>query len=111
MSTHRRRRAPLPGKHAPLLVLLNKNQRVRDRVEECATQLSEANTAFERKIGQALSSPAVERALDQSKAVESKIQECAEDLSSMKDALVNEIDERKHLERELVVTQAKEEMV
>ncbi|MEO8631298.1 MAG: GGDEF domain-containing protein [Betaproteobacteria bacterium] len=111
MSIHKRRRAPLSGKHAPLLVLLNKSERVMGRVEECASQLSAANSEIERKIGRSLASPAVGRALDQSKAVETKIQECAQDLSSMKDALVHEIDERKHLERELVVTQAKEEMV
>ena len=94
------------AKQAPLAEVLDKTEHVKDRVEECATELSTVNAKIKEEIVPNSSTPGVVQALDQSAEVESKIQQCAQDLSSVTEVLVEEIGERKHLERALSDTHA-----
>src|SRR5688572_22932802 len=92
--------SPAALRRAPALVTaLNQSEQVKDKVEECAQELSSVNNVLKQEANQHLSIAQVQQALHQSEEVEIKVQECADDLSVVNQALTEEIRERKKLER------------
>ena len=88
-------------KGPPLVTALNQSEQVKDKVEECAQELSSINEVLQQEVTEHLPLEQVEQALHQSEAVENKVQECADDLSLVNQALGREIRQRKKLERAL----------
>jgi diguanylate cyclase (GGDEF)-like protein len=86
---------------APLSRALGQSEQVKDKVEECAVELSSVNAVLKEEIVDGVPLHEVERALDMSEEVEVKVLQCAEDLATVNDALAEEIDERKNLEHQL----------
>jgi diguanylate cyclase (GGDEF)-like protein len=86
---------------APLSRALGQSEQVKDKVEECAVELSSVNAVLKEEIVDGVPLHEVERALDVSEEVEVKVLQCAEDLATVNDALAEEIDERKNLEHQL----------
>lgn len=89
----------------PLEIALNQSEQVKDKVEECAQELSSINEVLKEKIAEHPTLEQVEHALHESEQVEDKVQECADDLSLVNQALTKEIGERRKLERKLAVSQ------
>ena len=99
-----------PVKPEPLLVkALNQSEQVKNKVEECAQELSQVNTVLKEELVEHLSLEEIQGALTQSEEIEDKVQECAEDLHSVNTALAEEIDERKKLEQKLRDSKVQEE--
>jgi diguanylate cyclase len=86
---------------APLSRALDQSEQVKDKVEECAADLSSVNAVLKEEIADGVPLQKVERALGMSEEVEVKVLQCAEDLATVNDALAEEIDERNHLEHQL----------
>ncbi len=86
---------------APLSLALDQSEQVKDKVEECAADLSSVNAVLKEEITDGVPIQEVERALGMSEEVEVKVLQCAEDLATVNDALAEEIDERNHLEHQL----------
>jgi diguanylate cyclase (GGDEF)-like protein len=88
--------------NAPSLVTaLKQSEQVKEKVEECAQELSSINEVLKHEIEQHVPLEQVEQVLHQSEEVENKVQECADDLSVVNQALGKEIRERRKLERKL----------
>ncbi|MGZ5141231.1 MAG: diguanylate cyclase domain-containing protein [Burkholderiales bacterium] len=85
----------------PLVTALNQSEQVKEKVEECAQELSSINEVLKHQITQHLPLEQVEQALHQSEGVENKVQECADDLSLVNRALGEEVRQRRKLERKL----------
>jgi diguanylate cyclase len=85
---------------------LHQSERVRDKVEQAAVDLSSVNAVLKDEIAEGVILAKVEDALNQSEAVEIKVQEAAAELVSVNDALADEIDERHALEDQLSETDA-----
>ena len=86
---------------APLTRALDRSEQVKDKVEECAADLSSVNAVLKEEIADGVPLQEVERALGMSEEVEVKVLQCAEDLATVNDALAEEIDERNDLEHQL----------
>ena len=86
---------------APLSRALDQSEQVKDKVEECAADLSSVNAVLKEEIADGVPLQEVERALGMSEEVEVKVLQCAEDLATVNDALAEEIDERNHLQHQL----------
>jgi diguanylate cyclase len=86
---------------APLSRALDQSEQVKDKVEQCAVELSSVNAVLKEEIADGVPLHEVERALVMSEEVEVKVQQCAEDLATVNDALAAEIDERNSLEHQL----------
>lgn len=86
---------------APLIRALGQSEQVKDKVEQCAAELSSVNAVLKEEITDGVPLHQVERALDMSEEVEEKVQQCAQDLATVNDALAAEIDERVDLENQL----------
>jgi diguanylate cyclase len=99
-----------PAQSQPLLEkALNQSEQVKNKVEECAQELSLVNTALKEELVEHLSVDEIQDALTQSEKIEDKVQECAEDLHLVNAALAEEITERKSLEQKLFDSKAQEE--
>ena len=86
---------------APLIRALDQSEQVKDKVEECAAELSSVNAVLKEEIADGVPLHVVESALGMSEEVEVKVLQCAEDLATVNDTLAEEIDERKDLEHQL----------
>lgn len=86
----------------PLITALNQSEQVKDKVEECALELSAINQALGEEVAAPLPLEQIKHALHQSQQVEVKVLECADDLSVVNQALSEEITERKKLEHRLL---------
>jgi predicted signal transduction protein with EAL and GGDEF domain len=86
---------------APLIRALDQSEQVKDKVEQCAAELSSVNAVLKEEIADGVPLHVVESALGMSEEVEVKVLQCAEDLASVNDALAEEIDERNNLEHQL----------
>ena len=103
-----------PGKNAATKVpaaaslnhALKQSVEVKDKVEECAVELSSVNAVLTQTIAAGAPSHVVERALAKSENVEAKVQECAEDLAVVADTLKEEIRDRNDLELDLLNSNA-----
>ena len=92
---------PTAAKAPALVTALNQSEQVKQKVEECAADLSSINEVLKQEVTADLPLEQVQHALKQSEEVEVKVQECADDLSLVNLALAEEIRERKKLERKL----------
>ena len=105
MNANRRSTPPAsPDNSEPaknLIKLLGQNQRVKDLVEECATELSSANVALKNELADSGALPSVEIALKKGEAVEDKVQDVSEKLSVVNEALQHEVLERQVLAHQL----------
>jgi diguanylate cyclase (GGDEF)-like protein len=102
MSPDAKEKAASPVASAPALAAaLNQSEHVKDKVEECAQELSTINNVLKQEAHHHLPLEQVQQALQQSEEVEIKVQECADDLSVVNQVLSVEIRERKKLERKL----------
>lgn len=86
----------------PLVTALSQSEQVKEKVEECAQELSAVNEVLKQEVTERVPVEQVERALHQSEEVEAKVQECADDLTLVNQALADEIRGRRKLERSLV---------
>ena len=84
-----------------LPMALDQNEQVREKVEQCAVDLSSVNAVLKQQSGEGVLLQEVERAISKNEEVEVKVQECADDLDTVNSALSQEIDERKNLDEEL----------
>src|SRR5215213_3644054 len=88
-------------KDTPLVTALIQSEQIKDKVEECAQELSSVNEVLKKEVTERLPLKQVERSLRQSEEVEVKVLECADDLSLVNQALRDEIRQRRKLERKL----------
>jgi diguanylate cyclase (GGDEF)-like protein len=93
-------RVPLPPPEL-LTSALTHSEQIKDKVEQCATDLSSVNLVLRQEIVDDVHAEEVARAILLSEKVEAKVQECAEQLAVVNDALAEEIDERQNLDRAL----------
>jgi len=94
----------------PLLVkALMQSEQVKNKVEECAQELSLVNTVLKVELDEQLGSGDIQDALMQSEQIEEKVQECVDDLHAVNTALAQEVTERKRLEQKLSDSKAQEE--
>ena len=94
------------GNAPPLVRALTQSEQVKNKVEECAQELSSVNDVLKQEITDRVPLEQVEQALHQSEEVELKVQECADDLSMVNQALAGEIKERRKLERRLAASKS-----
>ena len=96
---------PTPADESPLLKkALEKNQDVKDKVEDCAVELSTVNDTVKKEMAAGSTLREVEKTLARSENVEDRVQECADELHEVNEVLVQEIDDRKKLSSELKET-------
>lgn len=88
-----------------LAIALNQSEQIKDKIEECAQDLSSINEVLKEEITQHLPLEQIVQALHKSEEVEDKVQESADELSLVNRALAEEIRERRKLERKLAVSQ------
>lgn len=98
--------APITSTAASLNRVLTQSVEVKDKVEECAVELSSVNAVLNKKVTAGAPSHVFERALAQSENVEAKVQECVEDLKVVNDTLKAEVRERNDLELDLFKSNA-----
>ena len=98
--------APKVPAAASLNHALKQSVEVKDKVEECAVELSSVNAVLTQTMAAGAPSHVVERALAKSENVEAKVQECAEDLGVVADTLEEEIRDRNDLELDLLNSNA-----
>jgi hypothetical protein len=84
------------------------SERIKDRVEECATELSVVNTVLKEQLDRPTAPDEVARAIEKSEAVEAKVQDSADELTKVNEALVEEVRERRLLEHQLETSKAQE---
>ncbi|MBA2659750.1 MAG: EAL domain-containing protein [Nitrosospira sp.] len=90
---------------SPLLEkALEKNQDVKDMMEDCAVELSDVNEKVKEKMAAGSTLRVVEKTLARSENVEDKVQKCANELHEVSEVLVHKIDDRKALNSELMAT-------
>ena len=82
----------------PLHRALDQSEKVKEKVEEAAVELSDVNAALKGDVATGVPLVDVQDALGKSEAVELKVQEAAEQLVAVNDALSEEIAERDSLE-------------
>jgi diguanylate cyclase (GGDEF)-like protein len=76
-------------------------ERLKGKVEQCASELSAVNAAIKQHMAAPVQGYSVARALSQSAAVESKVFQCAEDLAALNAAISEGIVASNALELEL----------
>jgi diguanylate cyclase len=97
--------APAVVQLPPLATALQQSEQIKDKIEECAQELSSINQVLKEEITEHLPLEQIEQALQKSEEVEDKVQESADELSLVNQALGEEIRERRKLERKLAVSQ------
>ena len=100
----------IPDNHSSLSlrVALEKNNYVKEKIEECANELSTINQTMKKEISPSTeSSPQIEKVLAQNEEVEHKVQECSLKLTELKTVLEVEVDDNRELKQELKQTKEK----
>ncbi len=85
---------------------LEKNEAVKESVEQSAQELVVINAVLKQEIPDHVQTGELAQALEKSDAIEERLQESADDLAEVNQALEQEISERAELERELAQTKA-----
>ena len=86
---------------------ISKSERIKEVVEECATELSQVNEVL-KGHAKPTTQAEVASAVQKSEAVEAKVQDSADALTKVNEALVEEVRERQLLEHELETSRAQE---
>lgn len=97
---------PAIDRERPLDRALEKNETVKETVEQSAQELLVINAVLKQEIPEHVQTGEVAQALQKSNELEGLIQDSAEELAQVNEALVQEIGEREDLERELAETKA-----
>lgn len=92
----------------PLAKALDQSERVKKKVENCATDLSSVNLILKGELVEDYPVGEIRKALAQSEHVEDKVQECAEELHIVNETLAEGIVERETLEKQLSDSEALE---
>jgi len=87
---------------------IGKSERIKEVVEECATELSMVNTVLKEQLDEPTARADVAREVQKSEAVEAKVQDSADELAKVNEALVGEVRERQLLEHQLEASRAQE---
>jgi diguanylate cyclase (GGDEF)-like protein len=90
----------------PLARALDRSEQVKQKVEQCAAELSSVNAVLKHEPTEDRPLADVGLALSKSERVEVKVQECAQELATVNDALAEEIDLREDLGHELLMSNA-----
>jgi C4-dicarboxylate-specific signal transduction histidine kinase len=98
----------------PLERALDKNEHIKDTVEQSANELFVINAVLKHELSNGAQGGEAAQALRKTDELETRIQESASDLAQVNQVLTQEIGERAELERELAKTktaldQAKDE--
>jgi len=91
---------------ALLICALDQTEQVKDKVEQCASDLSSVNVVLRQEIADEAHLKEAGRAITLSEKIEIKVQQCAEQLATVNDALTEEIEERKTLDQALSTSNA-----
>ena len=91
-----------------LALAIGKSERIKEVVEECATELSVVNTVLKKQLDESAARPEVASAVQRSEAVEAKVQDSADELTKVNEALAGEVRERQVLEHQLEASRAQE---
>ena len=95
-----------PAGASALAQALDRNEAVRDSVEQSAAELVMINAVLKQEIPDHVQTGDVAHALQRTDELEVKINDAAQDLVQINEVLAHEIDERVSLERELAETKA-----
>ncbi|MDQ6685611.1 MAG: GGDEF domain-containing protein [Pseudomonadota bacterium] len=88
--------------------MVGKSERIKEVVEECATELSQVNEVLKEQLDRPTAQADVASAIQKSEAIEAKVQDSAEALTKVNEALVGEVRERQLLEHQLEASRAQE---
>ena len=83
---------------------LEKNQEVKEKLEDCVVELSTFNEMVKTEIAAGNTLQQMEKALSQNENVGKKMIECADEMHEINKTLAQEIDDRNVLNRELMAT-------
>ncbi|WP_158593414.1 GGDEF domain-containing protein [Nitrosovibrio sp. Nv6] len=86
---------------------LEKNQDVREKIEDCAAELSTVNETVKKEMVAGITLQQAKKALAQSERVEDKVQDCASKLDEVNSVLAQEIDDRNKLNLEFMEIKGK----
>ena len=95
-----------PAGAGALAQALDRNEAVRDSVEQSAAELVMINAVLKQEIPDHVQTGDVAHALQRTDELEVRINDAAQDLVQINEILAHEIDERVDLERELAETKA-----
>ena len=95
-----------PASASALAQALDRNEAVRDSVEQSAAELVMINAVLKQEIPDHVQTGDVAHALQRTDELEVRINDAAQDLVQINETLAHEIDERVGLERELAETKA-----
>lgn len=99
----------LPSTRNPSLTqAIGKSERIKEVVEECATELSTINMVLKEQLDKPTASAEVASAVQKSEVVEAKVKDSADELTKVNEALAGEVRERQLLEHELEASRAQE---
>ncbi|MEO6742888.1 MAG: GGDEF domain-containing protein [Caldimonas sp.] len=87
---------------------IGKSERIKEMVEECATELSQVNEILKEEAEKLTDQADVAGAVQKSEAVAAKVQDSADKLTKVNEALMEEVRERQLLEHQLAASQAQE---
>ena len=90
-----------PTEAAPVILALEKSQEAKEKVEQCADEISATNTAVQAKIAEGATTLSAPKALVEGRIIEAKVQEVAGDLHEVTETLAKGIEELKQLETDL----------
>lgn len=90
--------APDTAISAPLHRALGQSEKVQDKVEDAAEELSDVNSVLKQNVERAVPVVHAKDTLDRSEAVEIKMQEAAAELDDVNEALAAEVAERELLQ-------------
>lgn len=95
-----------PPSPAQLISALDQSEQVRDKVEQCASDLSSVNGVLRKVIDGDAQMHHAGQAINLSEQVEATVLQCADELATVNNTLSEEIDERRNLDRALATSSA-----
>jgi len=98
--------SPADSASTPLSRALDRNEAVKDTVEQSADELLVINAVLKQELPGQVQTGCIAQALQKTDALETRIQASADDLAQVNQMLAQEIGERADLERELAATKA-----
>lgn len=90
-----------PGEAARVELALEQSKEAKEKIEECANEISATNTVVQAKIADGATTLSAPKALIEGKKIEAKVQEAAGDLHEVTETLAKGIEELKQLEADL----------
>ncbi len=86
---------------ASLQLALEQSHEVRDKVEECADDLTSNNESVKQRIADGATTLSAQDSLNESEEVAAKVQECVDDLHQVTETLTQGVEDLKKVERAL----------